>query len=542
MDVYEVRKMLQYKPITDIPLRVVSYCRVSTKSAEQATSIENQVEHYRKKIQDVPAWTFVGEYVDNGISGTSVKARVQFNRMVQDATEGKFDLIVTKAVSRFARNTLDSLMFSRKLLEVGVGIWFDTDGILNLDKDGELRLSIFSALAQDESAKKSESVKFGLHEAIKKGTVFGFDNMFGYRKKNGKLVIDETEAPAIRKLFELYATDKYSMHQIEMILYEDGFRNHNGNKLSHATMAHIIRNPKYKGFFCGNKVAVTDMFSKKTVFKPEDEWVMFKDESIVPAIVSEEVWNKANAVLAVRSLDVKQRQNKCNRPNLMTGKLYCEHCGRLYHRKMSTTNGGIANSSWVCAGKIEHGAASCPSRYIYESELRSILYETFRRDKFEIEACAECYKKAFETLTDRDEFGKRIQAIEKEIAVLEKKRGKLLEYNVQGKISDEDFLAMNTAISSELTEKSAKKSEIQREMEQQNRVEEKMNGIREYLKKLTDIGSPEMITEEFVKHCIDRIDVKVDGDVLRLTISLMTGQMTIKELSALRPGQRRLTM
>ena len=338
MNVYEVRRMLQHKPITDIPLRVVSYCRVSTKSAEQATSIENQVEHYRKKIQSIPAWTFVGEYVDNGISGTSVKARVQFNRMVEDAQTGKFDLIVTKAVSRFARNTLDSLMFSRKLLEVGVGIWFDTDGILNLDKDGELRLSIFSALAQDESAKKSESVKFGLHEAIKKGTVFGFDNMFGYRKKDGKLMIDEKEAPAIRKLFELYATDQYSMKQIEQILYNDGIRNHNGNKLSHATMAHIIRNPKYKGYFCGNKVTVEDMFSKKMVFKPEKEWVMFKDERIVPAIVSEELWEKANAVLAVRSLDVKQRQNKCNLPNLMTRKLYCEHCGRLCHRKISQTN------------------------------------------------------------------------------------------------------------------------------------------------------------------------------------------------------------
>ena len=199
MNVYEVRRMLQHKPITDIPLRVVSYCRVSTKSAEQATSIENQVEHYRKKIQSIPAWTFVGKYVDNGISGTSVKARVQFNRMVEDAQTGKFDLIVTKAVSRFARNTLDSLMFSRKLLEVGVGIWFDTDGILNLDKDGELRLSIFSALAQDESAKKSESVKFGLHEAIKKGTVFGFDNMFGYRKKDGKLMIDEKRGSCDQK-------------------------------------------------------------------------------------------------------------------------------------------------------------------------------------------------------------------------------------------------------------------------------------------------------------------------------------------------------
>lgn len=251
---------------------------------EQATSIENQVEHYRKKIQGIPAWTFVGEYVDNGISGTSVKARVQFNKMIEDAENGKFDLIVTKAVSRFARNTLDSLMYSRKLLEVGVGIWFDTDGILNLDKDGELRLSIFSALAQDESAKKSEAVRFGQQEAIKRGTVFGFDNMFGFRKRDGKLEIDESEAPAIRKLFELYATDQYSMKQIEKILYNDGFRNHNGNKLSHATMAHIIRNPKYKGYFCGKKVGTEDMFTKKMVFKPESEWVMFKDERIVPAI------------------------------------------------------------------------------------------------------------------------------------------------------------------------------------------------------------------------------------------------------------------
>ena len=264
MNVYEVKKMLQHKPITDIPLRVVSYCRVSTKSLEQATSIENQVEHYRKKIQGIPAWTFVGEYVDNGISGTSVKARVQFNKMIEDAENGKFDLIVTKAVSRFARNTLDSLMYSRKLLEVGVGIWFDMDGILNLDKDGELRLSIFSALAQDESAKKSEAVRFGQQEAIKRGTVFGFDNMFGFRKRDGKLEIDESEAPAIRKLFELYATDQYSMKQIEKILYDDGFRNHKGNKLSHATMAHIIRNPKDKGYFCGNKVGTEDVFTKKS--------------------------------------------------------------------------------------------------------------------------------------------------------------------------------------------------------------------------------------------------------------------------------------
>ena len=139
------------------------------------------------------------------------------------------------------------------------------------------------------------------------------------------------------------------MKQIEKILYDDGFRNHKGNKLSQVTMAHIIRNPKYKGYFCGNKVGTEDMFTKKIVFKPESEWVMLEDKRIVPAIVSEEIWEKANAVLAIRGRDVKQRQNQCNRLNLMVGKLYCEHCGRLYHRKMSKSNNGTPNSAWVWA-------------------------------------------------------------------------------------------------------------------------------------------------------------------------------------------------
>ena len=542
MNVYEVKKMLQHKPITDIPLRVVSYCRVSTKSLEQATSIENQVEHYRKKIQGIPAWTFVGEYVDNGISGTSVKARVQFNKMIEDAENGKFDLIVTKAVSRFARNTLDSLMYSRKLLEVGVGIWFDTDGILNLDKDGELRLSIFSALAQDESAKKSEAVRFGQQEAIKRGTVFGFDNMFGFRKRDGKLEIDESEAPAIRKLFELYATDQYSMKQIEKILYDDGFRNHNGNKLSHATMAHIIRNPKYKGYFCGNKVGTEDMFTKKMVFKPESEWVMFKDERIVPAIVSEEIWEQANAVLAVRSRDVKQRQNQCNRPNLMTGKMYCEHCGRLYHRKMSKSNNGTPNSAWVCAGKIEHGAASCPSRYIYENEIKTILYETFRGDKFDVNSCVELYMKAYEAILSGNEVGRKIEEIKKEMEALAKKRDKLLEYNVQGAISDRDFLSMNASISSELDEKNLQLARCQSELERQSNMGDKVQQIRDSLGRLAELNSPAMITEDFVKYCIDRIDIRAEGDVMKLTISLVTGKIAEKQLELLRPGNRRFTM
>ena len=154
--------------------------------------------------------------------------------------------------------------------------------------------------------------------------MLGNSRIFGYRKDNKRLVIDEDEAKMVRELFELYATNEYSMKQIENIFWEKGYRNHNGNKIAHTTMSGMISNPKYKGYYVGNKVKVVDMFTKKQKFLPPENWVMFKDETgeIVPAIVSEELWDKANDVLERRSKDVKNRQGKCNHGNLLTGKLF----------------------------------------------------------------------------------------------------------------------------------------------------------------------------------------------------------------------------
>ena len=284
MDIHDIRQQLRTKSIYDIPLRVTYYARVSSESDEQLNSLGNQIQYYEDLIRRNTAWAFVPGYIDEGLSGISTKHRENFNRMVEDAAEDKFDLIITKEISRFARNTLDSIQFTRQLLSYGVGVFFQNDNINTFDEDSELRLSIMSSIAQDELRKLSSRVKFGHQQAIKNNVVLGNGRIFGYRKEDRRLVIDEGQAPMVQELFELYATDQYSMKQIEKILYDDGFRNHNGNKLSHATMAHIIRNPKYKGYFCGNKVGTEDMFNKKMVFKPESEWVMFKDERIVPAI------------------------------------------------------------------------------------------------------------------------------------------------------------------------------------------------------------------------------------------------------------------
>lgn len=167
MDIHSIRQMLRMKSIYDIPLRVTYYARVSSESDEQLNSLGNQIGYYKEFIRKNSAWTFVPGYIDEGLSGISTKRRENFNRMVDDAEAGKFDLVITKEISRFARNTLDSIQYTRQLLNSGVGVFFQNDNINTFDEDSELRLSIMSSIAQDELRKLSSRVKFGHQQAIK---------------------------------------------------------------------------------------------------------------------------------------------------------------------------------------------------------------------------------------------------------------------------------------------------------------------------------------------------------------------------------------
>lgn len=178
------------------------------------------------------------------------------------------------------------------------------------------------------------------------------------------------------------------MKQIEAIFWEKGYRNLNGNKIAHSTMSNMILNPKYKGYYVGNKVKVVDMFTKKQKFFSPEEWVMFKDETgeIVPAIVSEELWEQANKTLERRSEDVKNRKGICNHDNLLTGKLFCSLCGVPYYRRESVDKQGNKNSKWICSGKIKNGANSCNSFAIYEDEIKPLLFEVFNETNTSVNA------------------------------------------------------------------------------------------------------------------------------------------------------------
>ena len=542
MDIHEVRQQLRQKSIYEIPLRVTYYARVSSDSDEQLNSLGNQISYYEDLIKKNAAWSYVPGYIDEGLSGISTRKRENFNRMVEDAAEGKFDFIITKEISRFARNTLDSIRYTRELLGHGVGVFFQNDNINTLDEDSELRLSIMSSIAQDELRKLSSRVKFGHQQAIKSSVVLGNSRIFGYVKNGGRLVIDEAEAQMVRELFELYATDAYSMKQIEEIFWQRGYRNLKGNKISHTTMSNMISNPKYKGYYVGNKVKVVDMFTKKQKFLPPEEWVMFKDESgeIVPAIVSEELWDKANVILTRRSDDVKARQGICNHANLLTGKLFCTCCGEPYYRRESRDKQGNVNSRWVCSGKIKNGKDSCPSFALYESELKPVLYQVFRDTQADADALVEQYLQMYREMTGDGTLHEKVKAQQAIIDTENRKKDKLLLLTMNGNITDRDFKRMCDECNLVIDKAEAAIQELEDSMASAEEFHKQIQGIRNALGRAKQAAKTGIINNDFVNSYIDKIMVTPEGEgTVRLDIKIFTGESTERYLQKLKRYARK---
>ncbi|MBQ4345937.1 MAG: recombinase family protein [Oscillospiraceae bacterium] len=312
MDIYAAANRMKQERITifDLPINVTFYARVSTTREEQENSIESQILYFTEMIRSNPNWNYVEGYVDR-VRGENAENRTSFMQMIEDGKNGRFDLILTKEVSRFARNTIDSLTYTRDLLRAGVGVFFQNDNICTIDTDSEMRLTIMSSIAADEVRKLSERVRWGHKRSIERGNVLGNNRIFGYDKIDCRLVINEKEAEMVRTIFELYATGDYSTRRLERLLYEKGYRGRNGTRIHHNTITGIIRNPKYKGYYCGNKVKIIDYRTREQRFLPEDQWVMYKDETgeVVPAIISEEIWEQCNRILEEHSSIIKSRSH-----------------------------------------------------------------------------------------------------------------------------------------------------------------------------------------------------------------------------------------
>ena len=378
MDLYAIRNMLgQGKSIYDLPLRVTFYARVSTDRYEQLNSLENQVTYFSNFIKEQENWTFVEGYVDEGISGTSVKKREDFLRMVDDAKKKKFDLILTKEISRFSRNTLDSIKYTQELLSNGVGVHFLSDNINTFQPDSELRLTIMSSIAQEEIRKLSERVRFGYKRSVEKGIVPGSNNIYGYTKNKGKLVIDEEQAKFIRLIFETYVSENIGVHRLGFKLFDEyGVTNYSGKPIAGTVIKNIIRNPKYKGYFCAHKETTVDYHDRKRKRFKRDEWIVYKDNETCPPIVSEELWNKANEILDARSKkhDQINKNNKYNKFPF-SGLMHCYFDGATFVRGTYQIGKGDRSRRrkfWACNNYRIHGkkkTEGCNSPVLYYEEL-----------------------------------------------------------------------------------------------------------------------------------------------------------------------------
>lgn len=482
MEVRKIRsEMRMGRSFYDLPLRVTFYARVSTDQDEQINSLENQVQYYTELIQSKPNWKFVPGYVDEGISGGSTKKRDNFNRMIRDAKAGIFDFIITKEISRFSRSTLDSIKYTQELLDYNVGVFFQNDNINTLDTDSEFRLVIMAGVAQDEIRKLSERLKFGFRQAIKNGHVLGNDKLYGYDKKDCVLTVNEEEAEIIRIIFDLYGNQRLGTRTISKRLMELGYTSREGNAFNTLTIRHILENPKYKGWYCGNKSQSVDYRTKRNILLDESEWVTYPDPSI-PAIVPEELWNRANALYKRRREEMKSHSSGISFHNRYpySAKIYCEEHGTTFHRQVIQTKKG-QQEVWQCKVYRSHGRAACSAPQIRSSDLDVILSDIFKELVRDKEKIIDSLVTVLTNIPKEVDYGKLRCQVENEMDDLERKKNRLLDLSIAGALTVEEFKERNDAFNAQIQECQGKLTAIRQEEENQSSEELDIPAIRRAL-------------------------------------------------------------
>ena len=357
--------------------RVAAYCRVSTDTDEQATSYEAQVEHYTEYIKKNQAWECAGIYADDGISGTNTKKREEFNRLIDDCMKGKVDMVITKSISRFARNTLDCLNYIRKLKDKNIAVYFEKEGINTLDAKGEVMLTIMASLAQQESESLSQNVRLGLQYRYQQGKVQVNCNRFlGYDKdEDGNLIINKEEAEVVKRIFREYLEGQ-SYCIIGKGLTADGIKTAAGSEIWRPSTLHkILRNEKYMGDALLQKTVTTDFLSKKRVVNKGLVPQYYVENSHDP-IIPKELFMRVQEEMARRA----KLETNVGRRRQYSGKfalsniVYCAHCGEVFQRTHWDIH-GKKKIVWRCLSRIhkKKSKIDCPARTVNETDLHAVV-------------------------------------------------------------------------------------------------------------------------------------------------------------------------
>ena len=358
-------------------LRVCSYCRVSTDQAEQRNSFSAQVEHYTAYIKNNPAWNFAGIYADEALSGKNAAKRPEFMRMVKDAENKKFDLIITKSISRFARNTADCLETVRKLKLLGIEIYFEKESIDTLTAESELMLSILSSVAEEELVSISQNMRWAYQRRFKQGKLkINTTRFLGYDKdKNGELIINEEQAAIVRRIFK----DYLSGLGISRIAKGLDANNISGNtKWAFSTIRDIIKNEKYIGDMLLQKTITKD-FKKK---RNKGEVPMYYVKNPPQAIISRKDFKKAQELMVERARfkgNIEGNREKYLKRYALTGTIECGQCGKTYKRHIDNCGNVAESVCWVCSAYIIEGKISCNVGRVKEETIKGLFMRVFNR-------------------------------------------------------------------------------------------------------------------------------------------------------------------
>lgn len=429
-------------PITRMPImgkrkrRVAGYARVSTDKDEQFSSYEAQVDYYTKYIKANPEWEFVKVYTDEGISATSTKRRDGFNEMIRDALNGEIDLIVTKSVSRFARNTVDSLTTIRKLKEKMVEVYFEKENIWTFESKGELLLTIMSSIAQEESRSISENITWGKRKSASDGKVsFAYSCFLGYDKgPNGTPVINEEQAVIVRRIYKDFFAGKTTWTIAEELTAE-GILTPGGKEQWHTTTVEsILTNEKYKGAALLQKTFTVDYLSKKIKVN-EGEVPQYYVEDSHPAIIPPDEWERVQKEFAKR----KQYGRKYSGNNIFASRIVCGECGAFYGPKVwNSTNKKYRKTVWQCNDKYK--GQKCTTTHLREDEIKQKFIIAFNKlfdEKDEVIENCEMVARLFSDTTDLDN---KKNALLQELEVVSELIQKLIDENATTAQDQDDYM------------------------------------------------------------------------------------------------------
>ena len=494
--------------------KVAAYCRVSTDLSDQIHSLTAQRQFFEEYINQREDWELIDVYYDEGITGTSTAHRDGFNKMITDCERGMIDTVLTKEVSRFARNTIDTLTYTRKLSQLGINVIFMSDGIDTDDKDGELRLSIMASLAQEESRKISERVKWGIRRSMKNGVVFGNGKLLGYTIKEGKLILVPEEAEIVRRIFHEYVYEDKGMSSIAKGLNEDGFRTTFGGLFRQDFIGHILNNPKYCGDLLQWRTHSTDFLTKHRVRTSEadsTESSLIALENTHEGIISRDLFEKAQKIREKRSQLRNERSHHSN-THWFSGKVFCGKCGSRF------TNSNKSGDYYQmhCSNRQTYGKEIRyePNGKQYGCDMKNMSEKVFvacmkyvlgyidtQRDEI-----IAALKNDIDTI-QRDNIVFDIEPLQAEIEKLGKKKEKAIDLMIEGLITKDDLRNQTTKYEAEIGELQKKIYESKNIGDINRRQLETVKGHIATLKSMTfDLENTDMF-----KELLEKIVVQDEG-------------------------------